>query len=183
MNRRAALKMTAHVMGGTIVGATFFLSSCKNPSTSTGMISPDDIAMLDEIGETILPESILSPGAKAARIGEFMKAIVEDCYTTEEAQTFMDGIIKINDLSRNTYKKRFVDLNAQQRADMLTIVDKESRSWKNDKEEHFFMMMKQLTVWGYFTSQPGATQALRYNPIPGRYEACIPYTPGESAWS
>jgi hypothetical protein len=44
-------------------------------------------------------------------------------------------------------------------------------------------MMKQLTVWGYFTSEAGATKALRYVPVPGRYEGCIPYTKGEKAWA
>lgn len=43
-------------------------------------------------------------------------------------------------------------------------------------------MMKELTIWGYFTSEPGTTKALRYNPIPGRFDGCIPYT-GENAWA
>jgi len=48
---------------------------------------------------------------------------------------------------------------------------------------HYFTMMKQLTLLGYFTSKPGATEALRYVPVPGRYEGCIPYTKGEKAWA
>jgi len=43
--------------------------------------------------------------------------------------------------------------------------------------------LKQLTIWGYFTSEVGATKALRYNPIPGRYDACIDYKPGDKAWA
>ena len=44
-------------------------------------------------------------------------------------------------------------------------------------------MMKELALLGYFTSEIGATQALRYTETPGRYDPCIPYTPGEKAWA
>ena len=55
---------------------------------------------------------------------------------------------------------------------------------RNQSEDpHYFGMMKQLTLWGYFTSKPGATQALRYIAVPGRYEGCIPYKKGDKAWA
>jgi hypothetical protein len=52
-----------------------------------------------------------------------------------------------------------------------------------DKPAHYFRMMKELALLGYFTSEIGATQALRYVESPGRYDPCIPYTPGEKAWA
>ena len=52
-----------------------------------------------------------------------------------------------------------------------------------DKPTHYFRMMKELALLGYFTSEIGATQAQRYVESPGRYEPCIPYTPGEKAWA
>ena len=48
---------------------------------------------------------------------------------------------------------------------------------------HFFRMMKQLTLLGYFTSEIGATMALQYAESPGRYDPCVPYTPGERDWA
>ena len=52
-----------------------------------------------------------------------------------------------------------------------------------DKPAHYFRMMKELALLGYFTSEPGATQAQRYVESPGRFDPCIPYTPGEKAWA
>jgi hypothetical protein len=43
--------------------------------------------------------------------------------------------------------------------------------------------MKELTLLGYFTSEPGATKALRYVAVPGRYDGCIPYKKGDKAWA
>jgi|SRR5580700_4311524 hypothetical protein len=48
---------------------------------------------------------------------------------------------------------------------------------------HYFRMMKELALLGYFTSKIGCTQALRYVEAPGRFDPCLPYTPGEPAWA
>ena len=48
---------------------------------------------------------------------------------------------------------------------------------------HYYSMMKQLTVWGYLSSEKVGTQVLRHVPIPGRYEGCLPYEKGEKAYS
>lgn len=47
----------------------------------------------------------------------------------------------------------------------------------------FFRMMKELTVVGYYTSEVGATQELRLNLVPGRYDACVPYDQIGRAWA
>jgi len=52
-----------------------------------------------------------------------------------------------------------------------------------DKPAHYFRMMKELALLGYFTSEIGAAQAQRYVESPGRFDPCIPYTPGEKAWA
>jgi hypothetical protein len=48
---------------------------------------------------------------------------------------------------------------------------------------HYFRMMKELALLGYFTSEVGCTRAMRYIESPGRFDPCIPYTPGEPAWA
>jgi hypothetical protein len=48
---------------------------------------------------------------------------------------------------------------------------------------HYFRMMKELALLGYFTSEIGCTQAQRYVETPGHYDPCVPYTPGQKAWA
>jgi hypothetical protein len=52
-----------------------------------------------------------------------------------------------------------------------------------DPPKHYFRMMKELALLGYFTSEIGMTQAQRYIETPGRYDPCVPYTPGEKSWA
>lgn len=176
MERRKALKLTASILGGTIIGSEFFLSGCVNKERNGGLFSKADIDLLDEVGEVILPETDLSPGAKEAKIGEFMKAIVLDCYTGKQQEIFKKGIAELRNRS-------FMDLSPEERFEYLSGLDRETRDLNLDENPHFFPMMKQLTLWGYFTSEPGATKALRYNPIPGKYVGCVPYKPGDKAWA
>ena len=213
MDRRQALSRVALIFGGTIIGAEAFLSGCKTTPKKEGLFAVDDIALLDEVGDTILPTTATSPGAKAAQIGQFMKTIVTDCYTEDDQRTFTDGIGKLNDASKKKYDKSFMELSPQQRTEFLIALDKEAKdrakqladsdskmtaedrqkrtkeqhagTYKRDPKDdpHYFSMMKQLTLWGYFTSKPGATQALRYVAVPGRYEGCIPYKKGDKAWA
>jgi hypothetical protein len=47
----------------------------------------------------------------------------------------------------------------------------------------FFKTLKHLTVLGYFNSEIGATQALAYLPVPGRFDGSAPFEPGQKAWA
>ena len=92
MNRREALTATAALMGSTIIGSQAFLSGCSRSETKVEGFSDDVLALLDEIGETILPATTSSPGAKTSKIGDFMKVIVTDCYSQAEQEIFFEGI-------------------------------------------------------------------------------------------
>lgn len=52
-----------------------------------------------------------------------------------------------------------------------------------DSPPHYFRMMKELAMLGYFTSEIGCKQAQRYAETPGRYDPCVPYKPGDRAWA
>jgi hypothetical protein len=195
MDRRELLKMIAVLTGGAVVGAEAFLTGCKNAETKTGLaFSEDDIPYLDEIAETILPATS-TPGAKAAKVGQFMTAIVNDCYEDDDQKTFHDGMKQLNDGFNKKYSTSFMKGTSQQRHDYLVDLDKEAKEHQKQRGEamagqgktkmpnHYFSLMKQLTLWGYFTSKEGMTQALRYNPVPGRYEGCIDYKKGDKAFA
>jgi hypothetical protein len=189
MNRRDALSRVALILGGTVVGANVFLEGCKpadKKATSLTEFSPDDVAYLDEIAETIIPATD-TPGAKAAKVGAFMTVMVRDCYEEKDQRTFRDGMDKINDASNKKYDKTFMAMTPQQRHELLVGIDNEQKEYvknkKKDDPDHYFRLMKELTLLGYFTSEPGATQALRYVETPGRYEGCIPYKKGDKAWA
>jgi hypothetical protein len=209
MERREAVKYISILLGGAVIGADAFLTGCKSKTGGTHEWSEDDIAYLNEIGETILPKTT-TPGAKDANVGEFMTVMINDCYEEGDQKVFRDGMNKLNDAADKKFGGKFMKLSSQQRHDVLVDLDKEAKLYQekvkdfNDREDlkereeqtkgnlkyarqhmspHYFTMMKQLTMLGYFTSKPGMTQALRYEPVPGRYDGCVPYKKGDKAWA
>ncbi len=189
MNRRDALSRVALLLGGTIVGGSMFLEGCKSSDRKDGarlVFQDDDVAFLDEVAETIIPAT-QTPGAKAAKVGAFMTVMVNDCYTKEDQKVFHEGMEKLNDESKKKFDKDFMQTTPEQKHELLVQLDKDAREYaknkKDDEPAHYFRMMKELTLLGYFTSEVGATQALRYVETPGRYEGCIPYKKGDRAWA
>ncbi|MDU0371242.1 gluconate 2-dehydrogenase subunit 3 family protein [Hymenobacter endophyticus] len=201
MNRRDALARVALLMGGVVIGGDYFLTSCSSPSeektsakqpTTTApkelpaVLNAEQVAYLNEVGDTILPAT-KSPGAKAADVGGFMAVMVRDCYKPEDQQIFKQGLTKLEDAAKQKYSKGFMQLDATQRTALLTALDAEQKNYAKTKTpeqpNHYFRMIKELTLLGYFTSEVGATKALRYLPVPGKYDGCVPYKKGDRAWA
>lgn len=187
MNRREALSSVALLLGGTILGSQAFLSGCKTATTDAIAFTPDDIAFLNEVAETILPKTD-TPGAKEAKVGEFMAVIVKDCYEPNEAKAFMAGMVALQEKdAKAKIGKSFMEASAEERHKLLVALDAEQKAFQEKKKpeemSHYFRMMKELTLWGFFTSEVGATKVLRYVAVPGRYEGCVDYKKGEKAWA
>ena len=211
MNRRDLLKQIALVTGAVVVGGDFFLTGCKQAGKAEAGFSPSNMALLDEIGETIIPATT-TPGAKASKIAEFMKVIVTDCYTERQQGAFMQGLVSIEEASDKMHGKSFMDCDGAQRKDLLLSLEKEAKEFNQKRDEqdaplkegymkrqetlpfkgvndfeaspsHYYTMMKQLTLWGFFTSETGMTETLRHMPVPGKYDGAFPYAKGDKAWA
>ncbi|MDJ0364203.1 gluconate 2-dehydrogenase subunit 3 family protein [Hymenobacter sp. H14-R3] len=199
MNRRNALARVAVLMGGTVIGADYFLTSCSSPGkeeaktdtsgTAGGAkvaFTPTQIGLLDEVGETILPATS-TPGAKAAKVGNFMEVMVRDCYKPADQQVFLTGLTRLDQDCQKMQGKAFLACDPAQRTAFLTALDKEQKQFtqnqRKDDPSHYFRMMKELTLLGFFTSEAGATKALRYLPVPGKYDGNVPYKKGDRAWA
>ena len=189
IDRREALRRVGLMVGGTaLVGGSAFLSACTDGERPTlradggyGEFSPEDIALLDEIAETILPETD-TPGAKAAEVGAFMALMVTDVFAEEDQVTFRRGMRAVDQRSREATGRGFMVATPEERHELLTRLDEERFS-DDVQGPHYFSMMKQLTLFGYFTSEIGCTMALQYEETPGRYDPCADYTPGERSWA
>src|SRR5574339_859065 len=105
MNRRELLKMVAAATGGVVIGGEFFLTGCKNPEAEVGTsatFTEPDIAFLDEVAETIFPKTS-TPGAKDAKVGQFMTVIVNDCYEKKDQDAFRAGMKTLDEACKKMH--------------------------------------------------------------------------------
>jgi hypothetical protein len=237
LTRREAIRRVTGVLGMTLVGGSALLAACEREraaprpdsagASSAGNFTPQEVAFLDEVADTILPTTS-TPGAKAAKTGAFMGLMVTDTYDQQQQQVFRDGMRTLDEESKKANGGAgFMQATPQQRLALLERIDREAKEYTDrvqaaksskqiadeektgdkylndqrqenakttpdanpapaitaDSPAHYFRMMKELTMLGYFTSEIGMTQAQRYVESPGRYDPCAPYAPGEKAWA
>lgn len=196
LTRREAIKSMAILMGASVVGPRL-LAGAFGTGTTAGF-SATDLALLDEIGETIIPATNI-PGAKAVGIGGFIAMMVNDCYTVQTQAAFKAGLTRLTRDYRARYNEDFTGGQQKNRLEFLGELDREQRkhtaenrqkteSYESGKSPdevspHFFRVLRDLTVLGYFSSEVGSTQAVHYLEVPGRYDGNVPYKKGDPTYT
>lgn len=188
--REAIVRVTVLLGGAALVGGTGLLRAAADPEAhqyrDNGLFSREDVAWLDEVAETMLPETG-TPGARAAGVGPFMAVMVNDVYAPDQQRVFREGMQKLEEKCRAQYGTGFRETAAAERLALLERIDREQHAWMQSRANadpvHYFRMMKELALLGYFTSEAGYTQAMRRVETPGRFDPCAPYAPGEKAWA
>ena len=141
------------------------------------------IAMTD----VIIPATD-TPGAKGAKVNEFIDVILTDWATNDERQKFLAGLANVDERSTTLFGKSFVDSSAAQQEVLLRAMDDEwvrlesvpkPRTTAYEKRDQqlkdpFFGVFKRLTLVGYYTSEIGFSQELKKEIIPGSYHGCQP---------
>ena len=207
ISRREAMRHVTVLLGGValvngdrILAAMPEAAAQETAAQGVGTFTTADVAFLDEVAETILPETS-TPGAKAARTGAFMALMVTEAYTPRNQQIFRDGMQRLEEACRREYAVSFIQARPEQRLALLQRLDAERQAEIDaldarrqsrapatppsppDAPVHYFRLMKELALVGYFTSEIGYRQAMRYVETPGRYDPCAPYKPGEKIWA
>ena len=174
MTRREAIRRAGLMAGAAALWASLPQRTWAALPLPAGWSEADE-ALLTLIGDTIIPATASSPGAGAVGIGRFIIAQTTQCFPVGASEALRRGMEEIQAASRQQYLESFAGLSAEQRETVL--VGYESRAtapWR---------LIKELTLLGYFTSEPGATQALRYLPVPGGYRGSLTLTKSDRSWA
>src|SRR5712691_2498357 len=165
IDRREAIRRVTAMLGGVVfIGGSDLATVCERvharvaaSRAQIGAFTAQDIAFLDEVADTILPET-KTPGAKAAHVGAFMALMVTDTYDEQNQGILRDGMGKLNAAA-------FMAATPEQRLAQLEQLDREQKTYTDAKKDsdppHFFRLVKELTLLGYFTSEIGCSQAMR----------------------
>jgi len=138
--------------------------------------------------DLIIPETD-TPGAKAARVNEFIDVVLTEWATDDERQHFLAGLADIDKQSNDLFARDFVDASHAQQFALLRALD-ESGTPSRAREQHhgntipedrdkqlegdFFTVFRGITIHGYYTSEIGFKQELHMQIIPGALHGCVP---------
>ena len=192
MHRREALRIFA---AGAVLPAlspelfAFFRQAQPPPGyalrTLTPRVNDTVVAMID----LIIPETD-TPGAKGARVNEFIDVILTDWATPEERQHFLEGLAGVDKQSNELYGKDFASAAPAQQTALLRAMD-DSAGAEHEARRHgatppvpdsqlkggFWSVFKGITLHGYYTSEIGFSEELKLQIIPGAQHGCVPVGP------
>jgi hypothetical protein len=178
MNRRDALRHSAQLASIAALGLTLPARTWAALAPAEGWTRADE-DLLTLIGDTIIPATPESPGAGAVEIGRFVAVMVRACQPPESDALVRRALREIEAAARARFAKSFAGLSASDRESILAAYEASAAA----KPPSPFRLLKELTLLGYFTSEPGATQALRYDPVPRDYRGSVPLGPTDRSWA
>jgi hypothetical protein len=135
--------------------------------------TPEQGAMVAALADAILPPTD-TPGATAAGVHVFVDLVVADCLNGADRQAFVTGLADLDRVARTSHGGAIAALAPDARTAMLAAIEAGTP---------FVKTLKELVVLGYATSKIGATQALAYDHVPGRYRGCVPLAAGQRTWA
>jgi hypothetical protein len=187
MNRREAIRRVALMMGGAVSAPAILgvLAGCSaEPDTEAEwkptFLTQAQVALVAEVAEIMIPRTD-TPGAKDVGIPAFIDKMLKDVYPEDEQAHFFAGLADFEAQAKRQHGRTFLELEPALRTalvkevhDPAVEVERKATLPVAERDRPFILMMKELTLLGYFTSEPGATQVLQYRPVPGAYHACVP---------
>ncbi len=190
MDRREALQRAGLVLGYAISAPVLagIMNGCKAAPELTYkpvFFTEDQARIVGEVAEIIIPKTD-TPGAKDVGVPPFMDKLIKECYKKEDQDRFIAGLTAFDEEAKKAYGDSFIDLDhAKQEEHVKKTHDAALDATKKGemKERPFILMAKELTVVGFFTSEPGATQVLQYEAVPGAYHGCVPLAQVGKTWA
>jgi gluconate 2-dehydrogenase gamma chain len=135
-------------------------------------------ALISELAQTIIPKTD-TPGAKEAGVPGFIDQILKECYKKEDQDKFITGLTEFDSKMRKPRhgdsfiyfdaEKQLAFVKAQNEAAVTAVKADPSHT-----SGHLFLPLKNLPCWASLPAEPGATQVLQYEAVPGSYKGCIP---------
>lgn len=179
-SRRNLLKLA------TFLGVAFVTPAARALAAVSAPWGAVNRALVAEVAEIIIPATDTG-GAKAAGVPAFIEMMVAEWFDAGERVSFMDGMAAFADRAQARYAKPFANLGDVEKiafyGEELKVAEAAAAapSAGGRPRTPFAMLMKRLTIYGYYTSELGATVELSSNMVPNEYIPEAPLKPGDRA--
>lgn len=187
---RRQLIIGSLVLGGGM--ATIGLGRLYNAYRTPDFTELDrHISDLESLIDAIIPSSDTSPGAIEAGVISYLRQAVSSSLRRSSQNNFIDGFNQLRSDCNTKLKKSLGSCSLEERVQLLTDLENEAgdagtfltKAKSRLVGEEFIHALKRLTIWGYCTSELGATKGLTYDYIPGRYTGVTSITTGQKSWA
>jgi hypothetical protein len=173
LNRRGALLALGGLTAAwTVPTLAFAQAGTPVLAWTPKALNAEEARTLSAACERIIP-STDTPGAVAAGVPQFIDKALFDWSPPADAARLKAGLAAINQQAYAKFSAPFASLPADKQTAVLTSL----------QNEPWFWQLREMATAGYFTSEIGATKALRYDPVPGAFHGCVPLAQIGRAWA
>jgi hypothetical protein len=193
MERREALRLMGaasvfSVLSSDVFAATLRAQLAANKAGTLRTLSPAQNEIVVAMSDVMIPTTD-TPGAKAAKVNEFIDLILTEWATEEEQKIFLEGLAEADHRTSTLFGHGFAAASPKEQAAIIQTFDEELAAARNEKVPEqiraweltlllpFFAQMRRLTLVGYYTSPIGQEQELKVEIIPGALHGCVPAAP------
>ncbi|MDO6838861.1 gluconate 2-dehydrogenase subunit 3 family protein [Paraglaciecola chathamensis] len=171
----------ANLLGGG--GLSVAMAYQGNPQSwqSAGrLFTQKQMQQLRDICQLVIPKTDTA-GAGDVDTHGFIDNQLVRCHANWQQTQVVDLLKRIDAAAQKRFKKSFSEASESQQLALLSAIEEAEKEFGRDDAEHF-AFLKHMIVFGYFTSEVGATQELAYLPVPGGFKGSIEYSSVGKAW-
>ncbi len=140
----------------------------------------DDWTLIGEVSELIIPTTDTG-GALAAGVPDFVKLMLADWFSDSERENFISGMREFAAGAIEKYGRKFAELTASQKDQYFGELLAKAEGGATSPRTPFVVLMKRLTIFGYYTSELGATTELHQQVATAEYDPAAVVKPGDRA--
>jgi hypothetical protein len=162
VSRRAMVKLTA----GAVLAAPVLTGEALGQATSASAAAPrfftrEEFALVDELSEIIIPTDDHSPGARAAKVAEYIDFRLSEAFEQAPRTQWREGLKLIDQISHEMHQRAFLKATPEQRVAVLARISANEQNPQRP-EERFFKELKNRVAHAYYTSKIGIHQEMEY---------------------
>jgi len=169
------------VTGNAISVAMAYVPSNDSILADGKIFNKNQLILLKEICSVVIPKTDTLGAAEVDTHG-FIDNQLFHCHSKEDQNTVLALLTLIDSRAKQQGSNSFIKLTAKQQFQLLTELDLGEHSFDQIQRADF-KLLKQYICFGYYTSEVGATQELRYDPVPGGFKGSIPYKKSDPTWA
>jgi len=184
LTRRKALQGAVSLIGGTVALVQLGPLASRAAAAATENAAPvffdqDQFSVIEIIVDLIIPETD-TPGAITAGVHHFIDLMLAEWASPERQSRYVQGLQDIDQRAREAGEEGFATNSSAQQMQLLQALDREAHI--DGAPDTFFREFKKLVLFGYYSSEAGATIELKFDRIPGDYQPCVPIDDPARAW-
>lgn len=169
ISRREAIRRAA-LLAGVVVSSEWLTAVDQARAPARGShLTPAQSAIAVAVADRIIPRTD-TPGAADVGVLAFIDLLYGEFMTPAERQMLTDGLNEVEAAGKAAHGGPFSTLAADRQDAVLRTIARAEEG----RAQGFFRLIRSATVVGYFTSEQVGRNVLHFDPVPGRYEGCIP---------